>query len=171
MTRLAGFDLDHLRLTAAEADDAVHVRLDGFLDYDSADYFLAAATRPLAATPGLRHLHLECGALSGIDSMGLAMLLMLHRRTTAVGVSLHLDNRTPALDRLLDITGTLDLLVPDRTGQEKPRNEADAAGPLSDLLDGRRMAYRHTSKGGSPAGFGGAGPDASSDIRTRARPA
>ncbi|MET7988946.1 STAS domain-containing protein [Streptomyces sp. NPDC005281] len=160
MTRHAGFDLDHLRLTTAEADGAVHVKLDGFLDYDSADHFLAATTRPLAATPDLHHLHLDCGALSGVDSMGLAMLLMLHRRTAAAGVTLHLDNRTPALNRLLDVTGTLDHLAPDRTAEESPQHETDAAGPAGRLSDAQRMAYRHTSKDGTPAGS----PDAGSDV-------
>ncbi|MET8038812.1 STAS domain-containing protein [Streptomyces sp. NPDC005345] len=162
MTRLAGFDLNHLRLTTVETDGAVHVGLDGFLDYDSADHFLAQTTQPLAAIPGLRHLHLDCGALSGVDSMGLAMLLMLHRRTVAAGVSLHLYNRTPALDRLLDITGTRDHLTPGRTAAESPRHEAEPAGPVDGLPGAQRMAYRHTSKDGTPARSHSAGSDANS---------
>ncbi|MFG2455043.1 STAS domain-containing protein [Streptomyces sp. NPDC048512] len=151
MTPLVGFDLDHLRLTTVATDGAVHVGLEGFLDYDSADHFLAVTTESLAAYPGLRHLHLDCGALSGVDSMGLAMLLMLHRRTVAAGVTLSLDNRTPALNRLLDITGTHDHLTAGHTAPEHARHETDTAGEVDGLPDAQHMAYRHTSKDGTPA--------------------
>ncbi|WP_405915566.1 STAS domain-containing protein [Streptomyces sp. NBC_00728] len=161
MTRLDGSDLDHLRLTIAPAQgEAMHVEVHGFLDYDSADHFLAVTTRHLTVNPRLRHLHLDCTALSGIDSMGLAMLLMLHRRTVAASVTLHLDNRTPALERILDITGTLDHLAPDRTVEKSAQHEAQDAGPAGGLHDAQCMAYRHTSKDGTPAGSTSAGSDA-----------
>ncbi|MGW1966553.1 STAS domain-containing protein [Streptomyces sp. NPDC001935] len=162
MTRLDGFDLDHLRLTTAPAQgEAIHVEVHGFLDYDSADHFLASTTRHLTVNPRLRHLHLDCTALSGIDSMGLAMLLMLHRRAVAARVTLHLDNRTPTLQRMLDITGTLDHLAPDQTIEKSARDEAQDASPAGGLHDSQRMAYRHTSKDGTPAGSTRAGSDVS----------
>ncbi|MER7983688.1 STAS domain-containing protein [Streptomyces sp. NPDC095817] len=116
MTRFTGSRPEYLHLNSAphaSTDGVLHMQVTGYLDYDSADYFLAATTQPLETTPGLRHLHLDCAGLTGLDSMGLAMLLMLHRRTAAAEIILHLDNRTPALDRLLDITGTLTYLIPE----------------------------------------------------------
>ncbi|MFD6415348.1 STAS domain-containing protein [Streptomyces sp. NPDC060194] len=84
----------------------------GFLDYDDSERFLDEAVAHLTATPGLRHLRVDCAALGGIDSMGLCVLLMLHRRTAAAGVTLHLDNRPPLLDRVLTVTGTLEHFDP-----------------------------------------------------------
>lgn len=96
MTPPAPFDPTYLRLTtASESGDEVRLELHGFLDYDSADHFLAVATEQLADSPGLRVLHVDCAGMSGIDSTGLAMLLMLHRRTTAADVTLRLVGRPP----------------------------------------------------------------------------
>ncbi|MGW3819705.1 STAS domain-containing protein [Streptomyces sp. NPDC005046] len=118
MTPPAPFDLTYLRLTTADGSgDEVHLELHGFLDYDIADHFLSIATEQLAESPGLRALHVDCAGLGGIDSTGLAMLLMLYRRTSAAQVMLFLDNRPPALERMLDITGTLEHLVPHRSAE------------------------------------------------------
>ncbi|MFE9808928.1 hypothetical protein [Streptomyces sp. NPDC005548] len=61
--------------------------------------------------------------LSGIDSMGLSVPLMIRRRTDAARVRLHLDERPPQLERLLEITGTLDHLTAPcdvRDGEQHP---------------------------------------------------
>ncbi|MEV6534797.1 STAS domain-containing protein [Streptomyces sp. NPDC051639] len=116
---------------------AVHLEIHGFLDYDCADHFLALASQQLTDSPDLRVMRLDCGHLEGLDSMGLAMLLMLHRRTSAAGVTLFLDNRRPALERMLDITGALAHLVPDHA--DSPDASAESQG----------VAYRHTSEGGT----------------------
>ncbi|MFD7678377.1 STAS domain-containing protein [Streptomyces sp. NPDC060187] len=127
-------------ITAPSSDETVaRLEVHGFVDYDRADHFLALASRPLEAGPGLRALHLDCKHLDGLDSMGLAMVLMLHRRTTAAGVTLYLDQRSPALERLLDITGTLEYLVPGYTETPSTSTEPQA------------MAYRRTSDSASAA--------------------
>ncbi|MET7827079.1 STAS domain-containing protein [Streptomyces sp. NPDC005386] len=115
MTRFAGSRSDYLQLSSSHGapDGVLRMQVSGYFDYESADDFLAATTQPLETVPGLRHLHLDCAGLTGLDSMGLSMLLMLHRRTTVAEVILHLDNRTAALDRLLEITGTLTYLIPE----------------------------------------------------------
>ncbi|MGE6732696.1 STAS domain-containing protein, partial [Streptomyces sp. NPDC059900] len=72
-------------------------------------------------------------------SMGLSILLMIHRRTTAAGVRLHLDDRPAKLNRLLTLTGTLDhFTAPAASGAEpspgssaeppKTGGDADPAG-------------------------------------------
>ncbi|ANY06310.1 STAS domain-containing protein [Pseudonocardia sp. HH130630-07] len=82
----------------------------GDLDYESADTLTSEVGARLHRG-GLRELHLDCGGLGYCDSYGLSSLLMVRRRTAAAGVVLHLDNRRPALERLLQVTRTLDHLV------------------------------------------------------------
>lgn len=124
MTPPAPFDPTYLRLTpAGDSGDEARLELNGFLDYDSADHFLAVATSQISDSPGLRTLHIDCGGLSGIDSTGLATLLMLHRRTSAARVVLFLNDRPAALERMLDITGTMEHLVPHAATEATGRPE------------------------------------------------
>ncbi|MFI1931510.1 STAS domain-containing protein [Streptomyces sp. NPDC020330] len=106
-----------LRLNTLDSEDSVRIEAHGDLDYDSADLLVNEVTAQLSARPGLTDLHLHCAGLGTVDSMGLCALLMISRRTAAAGVRLHLDERSAKLDRLLDLTGTLDhLTAPPPTG-------------------------------------------------------
>ncbi|MFE1479014.1 STAS domain-containing protein [Streptomyces cyaneofuscatus] len=108
-------------LTTLDTQDSVRIEVHGDLDYDSADILVNEVTAQLTDRPGLTDLHLHCAELTAVDSMGLCALLMISRHTTAVGVRLHLDERPAKLDRLLDLTGTLDhLTAPPPTGTVKP---------------------------------------------------
>ncbi|CAM5437169.1 sulfate transporter [Streptomyces spiroverticillatus] len=91
-----------------EGAHTLRLTLHGDLDYDQAELLLDVVREELAERPELRTLRLDCAELAAVDSMGLSVLLMVHRVTTAADVRLHLDGRTPALERLLQITGTLD---------------------------------------------------------------
>ncbi|NUT43052.1 MAG: STAS domain-containing protein [Thermoactinospora sp.] len=86
-------------------------RLRGDLDYVSAEDLLAVVTARLDRAPAPLEIHLDCAGLGICDSTGLSALIVIRRRTGAMGVRLHLDNRGAALDRLLDITGTREHLV------------------------------------------------------------
>ena len=83
------------------------LELDGDLDYDGADRVLDEVVRFLDEPPGTRELTVDCRRLGFCDSYGLSTLLMVRRRTHAAGVVLRLENRGPALDRLLRVTNTL----------------------------------------------------------------
>ncbi|MFD6493959.1 STAS domain-containing protein [Streptomyces sp. NPDC060188] len=134
-------------ITAPSSDETlVRLEVHGFVDYDCADHFLALASRPLEAGPGLRALHLDCKHLDGLDSMGLSMLLMLHRRTTAAGVTLFLDNRSPSLERLLDITGALDYLAPGHA--DSLGASAEAEGVASRRTSGSAPGADRSRPGG-----------------------
>ncbi|MER8199285.1 STAS domain-containing protein [Streptomyces microflavus] len=110
----------HPRLTTVDAQDSVRIQLHGDLDHDNADLLVQEATARLAVRPALTDLHLHCADLGAVDSMGLCALLMIARRTAQAGVRLHLDDRPRKLDRLLDLTGTLDhLTAPPSTGAVK----------------------------------------------------
>ncbi|MFI1680848.1 STAS domain-containing protein [Streptomyces sp. NPDC020607] len=97
-----------LRLATAGTADTVHIEITGDLDYDNAEFLLAEVTDQLGARPQLRDLHLHCAGIANVDSMGLSILLMIGRRTADTGTRLHLDDRPPNLERLLDLTGTLE---------------------------------------------------------------
>lgn len=97
-----------LRLTTIDTADTVRIEITGDLDYDTADLLLDEVTDELSARPGLKELHLHCAEIGAVDSMGLSILLMIGRRTAAAGARLYLDDRPAILDRLLDITGTLE---------------------------------------------------------------
>ncbi|MFF5858377.1 STAS domain-containing protein [Streptomyces sp. NPDC012751] len=88
------------------------VRIDGELDHETSDDLLGEVTGRLTAdgTPP-RHVHLDFGETTFIDSSGLTALLMIHRRTSAVGAVLHLDNRPARLERMLRLTNVLDHLT------------------------------------------------------------
>ncbi|MFD9378279.1 STAS domain-containing protein [Streptomyces sp. NPDC059999] len=100
-----------LHLTCVDTKEAVRIELRGDLDHDSADLLLDAVSRLLTERTDLRDVYLHCAELSAVDSTGLSVLLMIRRRTGAAGVRLHLDDRPTKLDRLLQVTGTLEHLT------------------------------------------------------------
>ena len=85
----------------------------GELTFDSAAQLLDAVMEHLARHPTLRELRVDCAGLDHCDSYGLSMLLMAHRRALAAGVALRLDNRPSVLDRMLELTGTVEHLAAD----------------------------------------------------------
>ncbi|PKW05161.1 anti-anti-sigma factor [Streptomyces sp. 1222.5] len=93
------------------APPVLTVRLTGDLDYDTSDELLDAVTTQLTHDLALRDVHLDFGELTAIDSSGLSALLMIHRRTSTTGATLHLDCRPGFLDRMLHITNVLDHLT------------------------------------------------------------
>ncbi|MEJ8282109.1 STAS domain-containing protein [Pseudonocardia spirodelae] len=91
--------------------DVAAVALAGDLDYDSSDALTDAVAALLANGSGVRELRIDCAGVEYCDSYGLSSLLMVRRRTRAAGVTLHLDNRTGSLERLLRVTNTLEHLT------------------------------------------------------------
>ncbi|WP_153813540.1 STAS domain-containing protein [Streptomyces sp. SUK 48] len=95
------------------------VRVGGELDYDTSEEFVDEVVRHLTAarTPPAA-VRLDFGALTWIDSSGLSALLMIHRRTSALGATLHLDDRPEILERLLHVTNVLDHLTAPAAGTD-----------------------------------------------------
>ncbi|MFE1440574.1 STAS domain-containing protein [Streptomyces sp. NPDC058739] len=84
------------------------ITIGGELDHDTSDDLLSKAGEQLTAgrtPPG--DVRLDFHDLAYIDSSGLTALLMIHRRTSALGATLHLDNRPAHLERLLQLTNVL----------------------------------------------------------------
>ncbi|MGW1068887.1 STAS domain-containing protein [Streptomyces aureus] len=126
-------------LTVDVQPGAVVVHIAGDLDHETCDELTKAVDRNLAGLRGPEgqplELRLDFAGLDSIDSMGLAALLMVRRRTDAMGIRLRLDRRTRGLDRLLEITGTLEHLTAPRDenggayGPEAGRAGAGPGGP------------------------------------------
>ncbi|MET8953511.1 STAS domain-containing protein [Streptomyces sp. NPDC004393] len=104
-----------LTLTVETERTAIVVRVAGDLDYESCDELVSTVDGQLArwprGGPGLTALRLDFAGLGAVDSMGLSALLTIRRRTDAAAIDLRLDERPPALQRLLEITGSLEHLT------------------------------------------------------------
>ncbi|MEU6812826.1 STAS domain-containing protein [Streptomyces sp. NPDC046831] len=86
------------------------LRVAGGLDYETHGELVKSVTSLLTWHP-LRELTLDLSRLDAVDSSGLSALLLIRRRTDEAGVVLRLDRRPAVLERLLDRTGTLELLT------------------------------------------------------------
>ncbi|MYS23542.1 anti-anti-sigma factor [Streptomyces sp. DvalAA-14] len=134
---------DQLALTTVAVDPyTLRTAIVGDLDYDSAAELLEEVEAGLAAHPGTRDLRLDCGRLGDCDSMGISVLLTVHRRTAAAGVRLHLDERPPVLERLLDLTGIAEFLTADPAAAD-----ADAAEPPAEQGAATERQDRRPSAG------------------------
>jgi anti-anti-sigma factor len=94
----------------------------GELEFATAQLLLQLVTDRLAEYPEVRDVRLDCAELAFCDSSGLSTLLLVHRAVTGAGSRLHLDNRPPALDRLLTRTGTTAYLTGDAADSRARRD-------------------------------------------------
>ncbi|WP_435971717.1 STAS domain-containing protein [Streptomyces sp. Qhu_M48] len=92
-------------VTVEAGSGTAYLYLAGDLDHDTSDELAQHADRCLDAHPDLRDLRLDCTRLRFCDTMGISALLMIHRKTTARNIGLHLDNQPAFLDRILNTTG------------------------------------------------------------------
>ncbi|MGQ4488345.1 STAS domain-containing protein [Streptomyces sp. 372A] len=115
-----------LRLTVESGEGTTRLRLAGVLDYDTSDAFGARATACLDAGPGPAELRLDCSGLRLCDSMGLATLLMIHRRAAARGTTLVLDDPPASMERMLRITGTRHLFAPGTADAQIPEEMSES---------------------------------------------
>ncbi|MET7982046.1 MULTISPECIES: STAS domain-containing protein [unclassified Streptomyces] len=101
-------------LTVDVEPTALVIHVAGDLDHETCDELMRAVDQNFDRFRGFLELRVDFAALGSIDSMGLSTLLMIRRRTDAAGVRLRLDRRPRGLDRLLEITGTLEHLTAPR---------------------------------------------------------
>jgi anti-anti-sigma factor len=91
-------------LTITTAPRSASVAVTGDLDYATTDDFVEVASRLLGRN-AISELHVDFSELTFLDSAALSGLVLLHHRSSDVGVVLHLDHRPPFLDRVLQVTG------------------------------------------------------------------
>ncbi|MFJ3670477.1 STAS domain-containing protein [Streptomyces sp. NPDC090106] len=122
-------------LTVLREPATLVVRVSGELDYDTSDDLVATVTEHLTA-PGTppRAVRLDFTGLTLIDSSGLSALLMVHRRTRALGAALHLDNRPVMLERMLQMTNILDHLLSCGSEGSVPAHDGLPAGSPSEQV-------------------------------------
>ncbi|MGE2721242.1 STAS domain-containing protein [Mycolicibacterium celeriflavum] len=97
-----------LTLKSEITTPSARIHIAGDLDYGRTARLVDAVSELVAANPDVRELFLDFTDLGFIDSTGLSALLIVHREASRFGVVLHLENRPPQLDRVLEITGLLD---------------------------------------------------------------
>ncbi len=107
--------------TASDATTA-RVLIVGELEFATAALLLQLVTDRLADHPDVRDVRLDCGEIAFCDSSGLSTLLLVHRAVTGAGARSHLDNRPPALERLLALTGTTAYLTGESVGSRARRD-------------------------------------------------
>ena len=100
-----------LTVDAAVDSGVARVTLRGELDLDRAGA-LAEELSSLAGR-GATSVIVDVSGLNFIDSSGLRALLSAREQLDAAGAVLRLTELSPAVDRVLEMTGTRSLLVPD----------------------------------------------------------
>ncbi|MGV0714236.1 STAS domain-containing protein [Mycolicibacterium sp. XJ662] len=102
-----------MKLTVTQDLSTRSARIDitGDLDYGHTGRLLNTVSELLSAETSWQELHLNFAELTFIDSTGLSALFQVHRKASAVGARLFLDDRPAHLDRILDITGVLEHLT------------------------------------------------------------
>ncbi|MBJ7002705.1 STAS domain-containing protein [Streptomyces griseofuscus] len=130
-------------VTARREHAVLLVRVGGELDYDTSDELVDEVVRQLTTGPTPpAEVRLDFGALTWIDSSGLSALLMIHRRTSALGAVLHLDDRPEILERLLQVTNVLGHLTAPVADAERGRPEAGDGTSVARAADTRTSDTR-----------------------------
>ncbi|MEU7057976.1 ANTAR domain-containing protein [Streptomyces sp. NPDC046197] len=140
------------------APTVLTVRVTGDLEHDTSEDLVDTVsrqlTRPGATGAPRQELRLDFAQLTWLDSMGLAALLVIRRRTGAARVTPHLDNRPGFLGRMLDVTNTYDHLTEAAAWpREEEMSEADADRDPAD-----RDRWARPCRGVCGPGHGGSRP-------------
>jgi anti-anti-sigma factor len=98
-----------LNLATAVDNGVARVAIHGELDLDRADEVAGELTALPAQ--GATSVVIDATALTFIDSSGLRALLTARDQLHAAGATLHIANLTPSVERVLDMTGTRELLT------------------------------------------------------------
>ena len=98
----------HLTIETSVDGSTANVRLIGELDLDGTD----KATEALVGHAGtdVKSVVVDAGQLTFLDSSGLRVLLQAREQLKESDVTLSLENATGPVQRVLEMTGTLELL-------------------------------------------------------------
>ncbi|MFF8669883.1 STAS domain-containing protein [Streptomyces sp. NPDC015242] len=100
--------------------------VDGYLDVDTATEFQAHLANQLHH--GRRHFLLDLSSVPFMDSSGMNIILRVYQETRGNAGSVHVISPTPAVGRILDLTG-VSITVPISETVEEALARVDA-GPV-----------------------------------------
>jgi anti-anti-sigma factor len=92
-----------LKINILPGQDCATLRLSGEIDLSTAPAVREAALSALQQFSTV--LHIDLSGVSFMDSTGLEVLLATRRRAELLGGQLHLKDPTPAVLRVLEVTG------------------------------------------------------------------
>jgi anti-anti-sigma factor len=98
-----------LNVATAVDNGVARVAIQGELDLDRADEVAGELTA--LAAQGATSVIIDASALTFIDSSGLRALLTARDQLHRAGATLHVTNLSPSVERVLDMTGTRELLT------------------------------------------------------------
>ena|SRR3954449_13234777 len=101
-------DGTHINMSTAVNGDEAVVRLRGDLDLDGAGP--VAETLVKLGEGAVRHVVVDASEVTFLDSSGLRALLSAREQLDKVDVVLRVDSPSPAVERVLEMTGTRQLL-------------------------------------------------------------
>ncbi|MDT0386497.1 MULTISPECIES: STAS domain-containing protein [Streptomyces] len=107
-------------------EDVALITVAGYLDVDTATEFQAHLANQLHH--GRRHFLLDLSAVPFMDSSGMNIILRVYQETRGDAGSVHVIQPTPAVRRILDLTG-VSITVPISESVEEALARVDA-GPV-----------------------------------------
>jgi anti-anti-sigma factor len=99
---------DVLYVATSYGDGIATIVLVGEFDMSCAAHFWVAVSEALATRP--QSVTVEARGLTFIDSSGLQALIRAREATEEAGVVFHVREPSPVLRRVVEVTGTVDLL-------------------------------------------------------------
>ncbi|MEY2420480.1 MAG: anti-sigma factor antagonist [Acidimicrobiaceae bacterium] len=102
-------ELNELDIASNLDGDVARVAIRGELDINSAPRLIAALHE--VARPPVRRVDLDCEGVTFLDSTGLRALIVGRNEATRLGVDLELVDASPAVSRVVEMTGLAGLLT------------------------------------------------------------
>ena len=100
-----------LRVDTRHEGSEATITVEGELDYSTAEQFRTCILEVLDTKP--RSVSIDAHAVKYVDSSGLSVLLRAHGLAFVDHVAFRIADPSPQLRRLVETTGTGDLLLPD----------------------------------------------------------
>ncbi|MEU5583236.1 ANTAR domain-containing protein [Streptomyces huasconensis] len=121
--------------TVADRDDRITLTLRGDLDLEAGRTLRPGLNQALDSPA--RAVELDLSGVGFCDCSGLNLLLGLRQRALLLGKAVHIAAGSPAVDRILDLTGTRYLFTPE--GQKDGPAPAAAGDPDRDEESGQDL--------------------------------
>jgi stage II sporulation protein AA (anti-sigma F factor antagonist) len=107
-------------------DDVALLKVEGYLDVDTATEFQHHLANQLHH--GRRHFLLDLSAVPFMDSSGMNIILRVYQEARELPGSVHIISPTPAVRRILDLTG-VSITVPVSESVEEALERVDGQPP------------------------------------------